>query len=248
MTDTHPVALITGGAQRIGRQVAKTLHERGYNIIVHYRRSAEAAEELTEQLNGKRAGSAALCAADFSKPGAARELADNALAHFGRLDVLVNNASDFYPTPVGDISEQDFDTLMASNLRAPLFLSQALSAALRANRGCIVNMVDIYAQRPLQNHTLYCCAKAGLAMLTQSLALELAPDIRVNGVAPGAILWPSEDSDFSAQEQRNIDEKVPLRRIGNPEDIAKTISYLVCDAPYVTGQIIAVDGGRTLSQ
>lgn len=247
MSDS-PVALITGGAQRIGRQIAETLHQRGYRVIIHYRRSQDAADKLVDTLNAERPHSAASLAADFAETGAAEQLAAKAQTLFGRVDALVNNASDFHPTPVGKISEADFDTLMASNLRAPLFLSQALAPELSARKGCIVNLVDIYAQRPLAEHTAYCCAKAGVAMLTQSLALELAPNVRVNGVAPGAILLPSEDSAFADQEKRNIEEKVALRRIGEPQDIASTIAFLVCDAPYITGQIIAVDGGRTLSQ
>ncbi|MBB3048125.1 pteridine reductase [Litorivivens lipolytica] len=243
-----PVALITGGAQRIGRQIAKTLHQRGYRILIHYRRSTDAAEELAGELNNQRADSAAILSADFAQSGAAETLAQAAINTFGRVDALINNASDFYPTPVGRITEQDFDGLMASNLRAPLFLSQALASELAARNGCIVNLVDIYAQRPLAEHTAYCCAKAGVAMLTQSLALELAPAVRVNGVAPGAILMPTEESAFVSQEKLNIEQRVALRRIGEPDDIARTIAFLVCDAPYITGQILAVDGGRTLSQ
>ena len=235
-----PVALITGGAQRIGGQIAETLHQRGYRVIIHYRRSRDAADALAAKLNRERANSAATLAADFAQSGAAEQLADSAKAEFGRIDALVNNASDFHAGPIG--------SLLASNLRAPLFLSQALAPELKARKGCIVNLVDIYAQRPLAEHTAYCCAKAGVAMLTQSLALELAPEVRVNGVAPGAILMPSEDSAFAQQEKRNIEQKVALRRIGEPQDIASTIAFLVCDAPYITGQIIAVDGGRTLSQ
>lgn len=247
MTDS-PVALITGGAQRIGRQIAETLHQRGFRIIIHYRRSRDAADAVAAKLNSERANSAVTLTADFAQNGSAEQLADSAKAQFGRVDALINNASDFYPTPVGTISEADFDTLIASNLRAPLFLSQALAPELSSRKGCIVNLVDIYARRPLAEHTAYCCAKAGVAMLTQSLALELAPEVRVNGVAPGAILMPSEDSAFAQQEKRNIEQKVALRRIGEPQDIASTIAFLVCDAPYITGQIIAVDGGRTLSQ
>ena len=248
MTDLSPVALITGGAQRIGRAVCETLHDRGYRVLIHYRRSVGPARELAESLNKRRPNSAATLPADFAVKGATEKLAHAARHQFGRVDVLINNASDFYPTPVGEIREEDFDTLFASNLRAPLFLSQALAPTLREHSGCIINMVDIYAQRPLKDHTVYCCAKAGVHMLTQSLAQSLAPDIRVNGVAPGAILMPTEDSDFADQEAKNIEEKVPLARIGEPLDIARTIAFLVCDAPYITGQIIAVDGGRTLSQ
>lgn len=244
----EPVALITGAAQRIGRTVAQTLHARGYSIIVHYRQSAEAANSLCIELNEKRANSAAAIAADFADIDALLPFADAVLDRFGRLDALINNASDFYPTPLATVTIQDWDRLFASNVRAPLFLAQAFTAALSASRGCIINMADIYAERPLANHGVYCSAKAALVMLSKSLALELAPAVRVNAIAPGAILWPEQSSEFSAQEQRNMQDKVPLKRSGSPEDIAKTIAFLVCDAPYITGQTIAVDGGRTLSQ
>ena len=242
------VAVITGAAQRIGRQVAQSLHQRGFTIVVHYRKSAEAAESLCEELNAKRADSALAMAADFSEDDSLQGFAEDVLQRFQRIDALINNASDFYPTPVGKITTQDWDRLMASNVKAPLFLAQAFADALRAAKGCIINMADIYAERPLAEHTVYCSAKAALVMLSKSLALELAPDVRVNAIAPGAILWPEADSDFSAQEQNNLQEKVPLKRIGSPEDIANTIAFLVCDAHYITGQVIAVDGGRTLSQ
>lgn len=245
---THPVALVTGGAQRIGRHVACALHDRGYTVIVHYRRSADAANTLCAELNQKRSDSAAALGADFGKPDEIQRFAEAALQTYGRLDVLINNASDFYPTPLGDITPDDWERLFASNVRAPLFLAQAFTKALSSAQGCIINMADIYAERPLPEHSVYCSAKAALVMLSKSLALELAPLVRVNAIAPGAILWPQEDSAFSAQEQRNLKDKVPLGKIGNPDDIASTIVFLVCDAPYITGQVIAVDGGRTLSQ
>ncbi len=244
----EPVALITGAAQRIGKAVALSLHARGYSIVIHYRHSDEAANTLCAELNKTRADSAAAIAADFADIDALQGFADAVLKRFGRLDALINNASDFYPTPIGAITLKDWDQLFASNVRAPLFLAQAFSKALSTSQGCIINMADIYAERPLDQHSVYCSAKAALVMLSKSLALELAPAVRVNAIAPGAILWPEQDSDFSAQEQRNMQDKVPLKRIGSPEDIAKTIAFLVCDAPYITGQTIAVDGGRTLSQ
>lgn len=245
----QPVALITGAAQRIGRQVAHTLHDRGYTVAVHYRRSAEAADALCKALNQKRADSAAAFSADFAKLDELQQLADSVLQRFGRLDALINNASDFYPTPIHSIKLEDWDRLFASNVRAPLFLAQAFAEALTATRGCIINMADIYADRPLAEHSVYCSAKAALVMLSKSLALELAPAVRVNAIAPGAILWPEDNnSDFSVQEKLNLENKVPLKRIGSPDDIANTIAFLVCDAPYITGQVISVDGGRTLSQ
>lgn len=244
----NPVALVTGAAQRIGRHIALALHRRGYSVILHYRNSKDAANDLCRELNSERPDSAAILAADFAVLDEVHHLAEAALARFGRLDALINNASDFFPTPVGAIQPEDWDQLFASNLRAPLFLSQALAPALKASGGCIVNMADIYAERPLREHSVYCSAKAALVMLSKSLALELAPEVRVNAIAPGAILWPEENSTFSAGEQRNVQEKVPLRRRGEPEDIARTVAFLVCDAPYITGQVIAVDGGRSLSQ
>ena len=251
MPDTqhpNPVALITGGAQRIGRQVACALHARGFSIVIHYRRSADAANTLCAELNQKRANSAATVCADFSKTESLDHFTEAVLKQFGRLDALINNASDFYPTPIGSITSGDWERLFASNVRAPLFLAQAFADALTQTQGCIINMADIYAERPLAQHSVYCSAKAALVMLSKSLALELAPRVRVNTIAPGAILMPSDESDFSTQEEKNIQDKVPLKRIGNPADIAHTIAFLVCDAPYITGQVIAVDGGRSLSQ
>lgn len=245
---SEPVALITGAAQRIGRQVATTLHQRGYSIVVHFRQSADAAHSLCAELNRTRPDSALAIAADFADINALQTFAAEVLNRFGRLDALINNASDFYPTPLGSVTLEDWDRLLASNVRAPLFLSQAFAEALRSSQGCIVNMADIYADRPLAQHSVYCSAKAALVMLSKSLALELAPHVRVNAIAPGAILWPEENSDFSVQEKLNLESKVPLKRIGSPDDIANTIAFLVCDAPYITGQVIAVDGGRTLSQ
>ncbi len=245
-TDSAPVALITGGAQRIGAAVARRLHEAGYRVLIHYRRSADSARALCSELNARRPDSARALCAEMSDVTAVQALADQALAQWQRLDLLLNNASSFYPTPIGGATEADWEALLGSNLKGPFFLSQALAPALTERGGSIINMVDIYAQRPLREHTVYCAAKAGLAMLTQSLARELAPAVRVNGIAPGAILWPEQEGDFSAQERDNILERVPLQRIGGPEDIARTVLFLA-DSPYITGQIIAVDGGRSLS-
>ncbi len=245
-TDSVPVALITGGAQRIGAAVARRLHGAGYRVLIHYRRSADSARALCAEFNARRPDSARALCAEMSEVAAVQALADQALAQWQRLDLLLNNASSFYPTPIGGATEADWEALLGSNLKGPFFLSQALAPALTERGGCIINMVDIYAQRPLREHTVYCAAKAGLAMLTQSLARELAPAVRVNGIAPGAILWPEQEGDFSAQERDNILERVPLQRIGGPEDIARTVLFLA-DSPYITGQIIAVDGGRSLS-
>jgi pteridine reductase len=237
-------ALVTGGAKRLGAAIVRALHARGANVLLHYRGSAGAAQALAAELNARRTGSVALHAADLLDVAALPGIVAAATRAFGRLDVLVNNASSFYPTPVGEITLAQWDDLTGTNLRAPLFLSQAAAPALREAGGCIVNLVDIHAQRPLKRHPVYCAAKAGLWMLTQSLARELAPEVRVNGVAPGPVLWP--DGPMDADVQAQILERTALRRIGSPEDIAKAVLFFVTDAPYVTGQILPVDGGRTV--
>jgi len=240
----HQVILITGGARRIGAQIARTLHAAGARILVHYRSSAAAARELSAELNATRPGSAALIAADLQQEEAPDQLIASALGHFGRLDVLINNASTFYPTPVGKITRTAWDDLMGSNLRAPLFLAQAAAPHLARQRGLIVNVVDIHGLRPLKGYPVYCIAKAGLAMLTRSLARELGPDIRVNGIAPGPVLWAEHDLDDGLKGE--IVAKTALKRVGSPQDIARTALFLVRDAPYITGQIIPVDGGRSI--
>jgi pteridine reductase len=238
-------ALVTGAAKRIGAVVASTLHAAGANVAIHYNRSASEADELASGLNRTRPKSAFTIAADILDIAAVERLAAQVLERTGgRLDVLVNNASNFYPTPIGTITLEQWDDLLGSNLKAPLFLSQALVPALRAARGVIVNIVDVHAQRPLRDHPVYGAAKAGLAMLTRSLAKDLGPDIRVNGVSPGAILWPDEG--MSDALRAAIIKQTALKRSGEPEDIAAAVLFLVRDAPYVTGQIIAVDGGRSV--
>jgi pteridine reductase len=238
------VILITGAARRVGAQIARTLHAAGGRILVHYRSSAAAAAALAEELNTERPGSAALFAADLQQDEAPEQLVAAALAQFGRLDVLINNASTFYPTPVGKISRAAWDDLMGSNLRAPLFLAQAAAAPLARQRGLIINVVDIHGLRPLKGYPVYSIAKAGLAMLTRSLARELGPDVRVNGIAPGPVLWAEHDLDDAVK--REILAKTALKREGSPQDIARTALFLIRDAPYITGQIIAVDGGRSI--
>jgi pteridine reductase len=238
-------ALVTGAAKRIGAVIARTLHAAGANVAIHYNRSAADADRLAAELNRKRAKSAFTVAADMRDIAAVERMAAQVLERTGnRLDVLVNNASNFYPTPVGTITLEQWDDLFGSNLKAPLFLSQALVPALRAARGVIVNIVDVHSQRPLRDHPVYGPAKAGLAMLTRSLAKDLGPDIRVNGVSPGAILWPDEG--MSDALRAAIIKQTALKRSGTPEDIAAAVLFLVRDAPYVTGQIIAVDGGRSV--
>ncbi|MDH3273754.1 MAG: pteridine reductase [Gammaproteobacteria bacterium] len=238
------VALITGAARRIGAAIATTLHRDGANIAVHYRKSSADAEALAERLNAGRPDSAALFQADLNDTEALPSLVEKVVAWHGTLDVLVNNASSFYPTPPGEITQAHWDDLVGSNLKAPLFLSQAALPALREAGGAIINLIDVHAQRPLRNHAVYGSAKAGLAMLTRSLAKDLAPEVRVNGVSPGAILWPENGLDDATRE--TILKQIPLARPGQPEDIAGCVLYLVRDAAYVTGQIIAVDGGRSI--
>jgi pteridine reductase len=236
---------VTGAAKRIGAVIASTLHDAGANVAIHYNRSATDADKLAAELNHRRANSAFTVTADMRDIAAVERMAAQVLERTGgRLDVLVNNASNFYPTPIGTITLEQWDDLFGSNLKAPLFLSQALVPALRAARGVIVNIVDVHSQRPLRDHPVYGPAKAGLAMLTRSLAKDLGPHIRVNGVSPGAILWPDEG--MSDSLRAGIIKQTALKRSGEPEDIAATVLFLVRDAPYVTGQIIAVDGGRSV--
>jgi pteridine reductase len=236
--------LITGGAKRLGAAIGRRLHAAGANVVVHYHQSRPAADALVAEFEALRAGSALAVRADLHDVAHLPGLAQAALARFGRLDVLVNNASTFYPTPVGSITLQQFDDLIGTNLRAPLFLSQAAAPALRESRGLIINMVDIHGRRPLKEHPVYSSAKAGLIMLTKSLARELGPGIRVNGIAPGPVLWPERDLDAALKEE--IVARTALKRSGSPDDIASAALFFAAEAPYVTGQVIAVDGGRSL--
>jgi pteridine reductase len=242
---TGKTVLITGGAKRVGATVARTLHAAGANLAIHYRQSAREAEALAADLNGARPGSAALAQADLLEVTKLPALAEFAVRSFGGLDVLINNASTFYATPIGEITPQKWDDLLGTNLKVPTFLSQAAAPALRKSRGLIINIVDIHALRPLRDHTVYCTAKAGLHMLTRSLAKELGPEVRVNGIAPGPILWPSGQPKDAAKQDKII-ERTILKRMGSPQDIARTALFFAADAPYVTGQILAVDGGRSV--
>jgi pteridine reductase len=237
-------ALITGAARRIGAAITELLHDHGVNVAIHYRGSAAHAEELSKHLNQRRPDSARIFNADLASAGEPEALIDAVIDWSGRLDILINNASSFYPTPLGTITEEQWSELVGSNLKAPLFLSQAAIPHLRASHGVIVNIIDIHAKRPLRDHAVYGSVKAGLAMLTRSLAKDLAPDIRVNGVAPGAIAWP--ENDMTDADKKNIVEQIPLGRSGDPADIANCVLFLVRDATYSTGQVIAIDGGRSL--
>lgn len=240
-----PVMLVTGAARRVGAEIARTLHAAGATVAIHCRASRAEAEDLAASLNGLRPGSAAVFTADLLVVAALAPLVDAVVARFGRLDALVNNASSFHATRVGAVDTAIWDDLIGSNLRAPFFLAQAAAPHLAAASGCIVNITDIHAERPLKGYTVYCAAKAGLLGLTRALAQELGPRVRVNAVAPGAIEWPQGTEDFPPAERAAIIGHSLLKRIGSPVDIAGTVKFLVFDAPYVTGQVINVDGGRT---
>ncbi len=240
------VALITGGARRVGAAISRLLHEGGMNLMVHYRASAEQARALQAELNALRADSVALVQADLLNAASLPAMVNETLQRFGRLDALINNASSFFPTVVGEISEREWDDLMGTNLKTPLFLSQAAAPHLRRNHGCIVNIIDIHADRPMRNYVVYSVAKGGLLALTRSLAAELGPEVRVNGVSPGAIIWPEDERWSDELARQRIVQTTLLKRIGDPEDIARTVGFLVFDAPYITGQVIAVDGGRSI--
>jgi pteridine reductase len=237
--------LVTGAAKRIGACIAETMHARGCDVFLHYHNSSEAVERLAEKLNGQRPGSASIVQADLGSNQEIRQLAEEVKSTTAQLDLLVNNASRFFPTSVGATTMQQWDDLMDSNLRGPYFLVQSLLPELSAAGGSVVNLVDIHAVKPMHNHAVYCMAKAGLQMMTLALAKDLGPEIRVNGVAPGAILWPEQED--STEYQQKILSKVVMGRAGTPEDIASAVAYLGLDAPYVTGQILAVDGGRSLN-
>ncbi len=241
------VVLVTGGAKRVGAAIVRALHGAGVRVIVHCRASRAEAEVLVAGLEAVRAASAAIVQGDLADTGSLASLVEEAASRFGRLDGLVNNASGFRATPFATLTPADWDELSATNLRAPLFLAKAAAPHLARRHGAIVNIVDIHAERPLRDFTAYTVAKAGLAGLTRQLALELAPDVRVNGVSPGAILWPEADGAFPAGERARITAQTPLGRTGRPEDIAGAVKYLLLDAPFVTGQVLAVDGGRSIA-
>jgi pteridine reductase len=250
MADSGPmpldgkVVLATGSARRLGAAILRRLHGAGARVAIHYRSSAREADALAAELNAQRPDSALSVKADLLDLASLPELVGAVVRTFGRLDILVNNASTFYPTPVGEITPAQFDDLIGTNLRAPLFLAQAAASQLRLHEGLIINMVDIHASRPLKRHPVYCAAKAGLVMLTRSLAREMAPQVRVNGIAPGPVLWP--EGGLDDELQKKIIERTALKRRGSPDDVARAALYFAADAPFVTGQILAVDGGRSL--
>lgn len=239
------VALITGGARRIGAEIARTLHDAGLRLIIHYRNSDKDAHALQEALNGVRSESVVLIKGDLLDVHKISSLITEAGNTCGRLDVVVNNASTFYPTPIGEATEAQWNDLIGTNFKAPFFVAQAAAPQLRKHHGCIVNIADIYGLQPLKSHPIYSSAKAGLIMLTRSLARELAPEVRVNAVAPGAVLWPENDENEIAHQR--IISRTPLKRMGEPADIAAAVLYLIRDARFTTGHVFPVDGGRTVA-
>ncbi len=239
------VVLITGGARRVGAASARVLHAAGAQLMIHYRSSATEARALQDELNALRADSVALIQADLHDTHGLPALVSQTVATFGGLDVLLNNASSFYPTLVGSITEKDWADLMGSNLKAPMFLSQAAAPELKKRRGCIINITDIHAERPMKSYVVYSVAKAGLVGLTKSLARELAPEVRVNGIAPGPVMWPDGDANFDEVSRQRIISHTMLKRAGDPHDIALAVRFFAMDTQYVTGQILAVDGGRS---
>lgn len=238
------VALITGGARRIGAEIARTLHDAGMRLIIHYRNSDKDAHELQEQLGKKRAESVILVKGDLLDVHKITNLIKEASNTYGRLDAVVNNASTFYPTPVGEATEEHWNDLIGTSFKAPFFIAQAAAPQLRKNQGCIVNIADIYGMQPLKSYPIYSSAKAGMIMLTRALAKELAPEVRVNAVAPGAILWPENDENQIAHQR--IISRTPLKRMGRPDEIAGAVLYLIRDARFTTGHVLTVDGGRTV--
>ena len=241
------VVLITGGAKRVGAAICRLLHASGANLMIHYRNSVNEARALQSEFNLQRPNSAAIIQADLLTLPALPGLVQETIRHFGRLDVLINNASSYYPTELGQIDEQQWHDLTGSNLQAPLFLAQAAANELRRRRGCIVNITDMHVERPKKGYIVYSVAKAGLVTLTKSLAHELAPEVRVNAVAPGPVLWPEDNPQFDeVYRQRVISQKL-LKRIGESDDVARAVRFLIDDAPFITGQVIAVDGGRSLN-
>ncbi|MDH4216597.1 MAG: pteridine reductase [Gallionella sp.] len=241
------VVLVTGGAKRVGAAICRRLHAAGARIAVHYRSSTQEALALQEELNALRPDSAAIFQADLLELPALPQLVHEIVESFGRLDALVNNASSFYATPLAEVDEQQWNDLFGANLRAPLFLAQAAAVELRRRHGAIVNIADIHAERPMHGHLLYSVAKAGLVALTRGLAQEMAPQVRVNAIAPGVIIWPENAAWLDEEQRRKIVAHTLLKREGEPDDVARAVQFLINDSPYVTGQVIAVDGGRSIN-
>jgi len=243
----NKVILITGGAKRVGAAICRMLHAGGASLMIHYRQSATEARALQAELNLKRPNSAAIIHGDLLNLAVLPKLVKETVNHFGRLDVLINNASSYYATELGDIGDDQWQDLIGSNLKAPLFLSQAAAAELTKTRGCIINITDMHVERPKKGYIVYSVAKAGLVTLTKSLAHEMAPDVRVNAVAPGPVMWPEDNPQFDEVYRKRVISQTLLKRIGEGDDVAKAVRFLIQDAPFMTGQVIAVDGGRSLN-
>ena len=243
----NKIVLITGGAKRVGASICRLLHANGANLMIHYRSSVNEARALQAELNLQRPNSVAIIQGDLLNLSVLPSLINETIKHFGKLDVLINNASSYYPTEIGDIQEEQWQDLMGSNLKAPLFLSQAAAVELRKQQGCIINITDMHVERPKKGYIVYSVAKAGLVTLTKSLAHELSPEVRVNAVAPGPVMWPEDNPQFDELYRQRVISQTLLKRIGEPNDIAKTVKFLIQDAPFITGQVIAVDGGRSLN-
>jgi len=243
----NKIVLITGGAKRVGASICRLLHANGANLMIHYRSSVNEARALQAELNLQRPNSVAIIQGDLLNLSVLPSLVQETIKHFGKLDVLINNASSYYPTEIGDIQEEQWQDLMGSNLKAPLFLSQAAAVELRKQHGCIINITDMHVERPKKGYIVYSVAKAGLVTLTKSLAHELSPEVRVNAVAPGPVMWPEDNPQFDELYRQRVISQTLLKRIGEPNDIAKAVKFLIQDAPFITGQVIAVDGGRSLN-
>jgi len=243
----NKVILITGGAKRVGASICRLLHANGANLMIHYRSSVKEARALQAELNLQRSNSVAIIQGDLLNLAILPSLVQESIQHFGRLDVLINNASSYYPTEIGDIKDEQWQDLMGSNLKAPLFLAQAAADELRKHHGCIINITDMHVERPKKGYIIYSVAKAGLVTLTKSLAHEFSPDVRVNAVAPGPVMWPEDNPQFDELYRQRVISQTLLKRIGEPNDIAKAVKFLIQDAPFITGQIIGVDGGRSLN-
>ncbi len=241
------VILITGGAKRVGAAICRMLHAGGAKLMIHYRQSASEARALQAELNLQRPNSVAIIHGDLLNLAVLPTLVEETVRHFGRLDVLINNASSYYATELGEIGDDQWQDLIGSNLKAPLFLSQAAAHELRKTGGCIVNITDMHVERPKKGYIVYSVAKAGLVTLTRSLAHEMAPDVRVNAVAPGPVMWPEDNPQFDEVYRKRVISQTLLKRIGEGDDVARAVRFLIQDAPFMTGQVIAVDGGRSLN-
>ncbi|MEE9332194.1 MAG: pteridine reductase [Methylophilaceae bacterium] len=243
----NKVVLITGGAKRVGAAICRELHAHGANLMIHYNTSKQEAKSLQAELNLQRPDSTAIIQGDLLNTAVISSLVNEVKNHFGKLDILINNASIYKPTEIGNINEENWHDLMGSNLKAPMFLAQAAAPELKKNNGCIINITDMHIERPKQGYIIYSIAKAGLVTLTKSLALELSPEVRVNAVAPGSVLWPESNPQFDELYRQRVISQTLLKRVGDPTDVAKAVKFLAADAPFITGHILAVDGGRSLS-